>query len=759
MKLNDVFESKPLSVHEVISESGTCFHIPEYQRPYSWNKDKVIRLICDIKAGCSVLVKHEDAITFLGTLLTVDDYKGVSLSPELKAEKPSKTRLVIDGQQRLTTLTLLCTRLYLRLENYLNLITELTYKVESKNESLEFVEQLNKFADSLHNISAGLRFFSKDTNSRDKYNRYYPLLTRAEDDVWSKQKNTAKYTSAIAEYIFKVNKLAVDNKFDVYPNASDPTVDANLNVIDEQLSKIADGYIFTEDNIQNIHNINFENYKQETFFDIDRLPQLINLNEDISDKDIKIISEAIYLSVFSSYLLYRTCFTFVSVNNLDYAFDMFEALNTTGEPLTAYETFRPKAIQYFHKLKEKDIHDKEQKGREYLNIIDGYLNSISNATEKNDATKKLIDTFSYALTGKIAGTHISQQRRFLIDSFSVSKDKLSYLLQLANTAEFLFSVWYDQKDNVIAACIDPLDQKQEFKLSISILKATGHEIARPLLAVAYHDFKSSNDNEKLKQVVKMLAAYWVLRRAGTGGTAGIDSRYKELYSGSNLHDIKITFGYGILSNLDKLSCYFKKDLAHTFIDKNSEFDAVETKDKWISKAAKIQQYKSGKQLGICRILLLASMQDIEIKFDSNSNCYWKTIKSKLNSHTTLTYYNWMEFIKSGDGQLTIEHIAPQNPKKYDWDSSLDDKELTNTLGNLVILSRGDNSEASNQSWINKQALYKELASKEDIGTDRNYNKFIKTVSSSPAWIADIVKSRSECLLNNSWDNLIKWLLL
>lgn len=124
MKLNDVFESTPKSVHEVISESGTCFHIPEYQRPYSWNEDKVIRLFDDIKAGCSVLVEHDDAITFLGTLLTVDDYKGTSLSPELKAEKPPKTRLVIDGQQRLTTLTLISTRLYLRLNQYLSELTD-----------------------------------------------------------------------------------------------------------------------------------------------------------------------------------------------------------------------------------------------------------------------------------------------------------------------------------------------------------------------------------------------------------------------------------------------------------------------------------------------------------------------------------------------------------------------------------------------------------------------------------------------------------
>ena len=35
----------------------------------------------------------------------------------------------------------------------------------------------------------------------------------------------------------------------------------------------------------------------------------------------------------------------VSASKEEYAFDMFESLNTTGEPLTAFETFRPRVIE------------------------------------------------------------------------------------------------------------------------------------------------------------------------------------------------------------------------------------------------------------------------------------------------------------------------------------------------------------------------------------------------------------------------------
>ena len=747
MKLEDVFKSTPRSVYDVLSDTGVCYHIPEYQRLYTWETDKVIKLIDDIRVGCSLLVEKDDAFTFLGTLLTVSDFEGSSLEPELKSEKPTRTSLVIDGQQRLTTLSLISSRLYIEFFKRQIIINNIVDKIEPDDEKFDII---NDYADTINRIRTELSYFSKNTNSRsDKYNKYYPIITRARNDIWSKRKNNAFYKSPIANYFYQLNNAILDENITKDIIINDEILASNIEVIDSRLDDIINGYIFSKE-IIDIKLLDLNNYYIEADLNIESMMKYID--------DEPVFREIANLSIFSSYFLSRTCLTYASANNLDYAFDMFEALNTSGELLTAYETFRPKAIQYFYDLKSKSNYDDENKGRKYLSIIDNYLNVISDSKEKNDATKKLIDTFSYALDGKVCESHISKQRRFLIDHFSKSKDKLSFLSQLANTAEFLFSVWYEKKDsNILSSCVDSFDQKQEFKLSLNLLRSTGHEIARPLLAVSYHEFKKTNNKESLKQIVKMLTAYWVLRRAGTGGTAGIDSRYKELYSGSLDYDIKITFGYDILSNLDRVSNYLTSDLAKTFIGKDSEFNSTIVKENWINKAVKVQQYKTGKQLGICRMLLLASMQDIDITFDSG--CYWEAVKCKENSHTTLTYYNWMQFIEKCKHQLTIEHIAPQNPKQYDWDSSLDDGELTNTLGNLVILSRNDNSEASNRSWREKQSLYRELASKEETGVDRNYNEFIKNVSSALAWRADIINSRSRVLLNNSWDNLIPWLLV
>lgn len=67
------------------------FVIPEYQRPYAWGHEETMQLLMDLQ---SALERDTDEPYFLGSIVLVKD----SSSP--RAE-------VIDGQQRLTTLTLL----------------------------------------------------------------------------------------------------------------------------------------------------------------------------------------------------------------------------------------------------------------------------------------------------------------------------------------------------------------------------------------------------------------------------------------------------------------------------------------------------------------------------------------------------------------------------------------------------------------------------------------------------------------------------
>ena len=69
------------------------------------------------------------------------------------------------------------------------------------------------------------------------------------------------------------------------------------------------------------------------------------IGEGNEDSDFDDVSSLLRLVVFARYLNHRVAVTIVTAKNENDAGDMFESLNTTGELLTAFETFTPRVIQ------------------------------------------------------------------------------------------------------------------------------------------------------------------------------------------------------------------------------------------------------------------------------------------------------------------------------------------------------------------------------------------------------------------------------
>lgn len=92
---------KPIdkSIKELLS-SGKQFSIPRFQREYSWDKKNYQEFLDDM-IGCLIIKdgKLEPTSYFLGTMLFIGDYSENS--------ENNKSILVVDGQQRITTITIL----------------------------------------------------------------------------------------------------------------------------------------------------------------------------------------------------------------------------------------------------------------------------------------------------------------------------------------------------------------------------------------------------------------------------------------------------------------------------------------------------------------------------------------------------------------------------------------------------------------------------------------------------------------------------
>src|SRR5262249_38615939 len=113
-------ERNPIEAHEqnirqIFSDAYT-FEIPPYQRPYAWEQDQTRELLDDLL----VAAENQDAsggVYFLGSIVLI----------KLPNEPAAR---VIDGQQRLTTLTIL-----------LSILRDLTGNPELRIERREYVFQ------------------------------------------------------------------------------------------------------------------------------------------------------------------------------------------------------------------------------------------------------------------------------------------------------------------------------------------------------------------------------------------------------------------------------------------------------------------------------------------------------------------------------------------------------------------------------------------------------------------------------------------
>ena len=85
-------EAKESKIQEILTENKKYF-IPEYQRPYSWSIDNVTQLLDDLETSFS----NKDIEYFIGSMICI--------------KKDNNFFEVVDGQQRLTTLSLILTQL------------------------------------------------------------------------------------------------------------------------------------------------------------------------------------------------------------------------------------------------------------------------------------------------------------------------------------------------------------------------------------------------------------------------------------------------------------------------------------------------------------------------------------------------------------------------------------------------------------------------------------------------------------------------
>jgi len=453
---------------------------------------------------------------------------------------------------------------------------------------------------------------------------------------------------------------------------------------------------------------------------------------------------------------------------------MFDALNTTGEPLTAYETFKPLVIE--------DVGLSAYRGSteySYLEKIDGYL--AQKPSERASRTEKLIIHAGLHETGYKGTKRLSEQRRWLRKHYqelrlrSHKQEFLGDLVRLTDVERFFESPHE----------FDAISNDDATRLCVRILASASHDIVIPVIARFYDAFvqsggaRPSATHTALEEAIRACTAFSTLWRIAHGGTAGIDGHYRAIMKGRVADGAKPAVGplckrpQGIAARSLSVS-HLRQDLRAVL-----EQAGLGDEDHWVARAQKTPVAETGSR-AFTKLFLAAAMNDAVV--DPTEP------KTLIKGHSGVC-----DLLRAGAAWITVpydlEHIAPQNPATTPSGSAIagwapdiyvnpDTKQL---IGNTTLLPAMVNRALKNSAWVQKQAVFRlltasttaqaeqdlvaaktagdlrEFPSLPNIVAQSAYHRHLEPLLSVSTWDAETIQARSRNLCALGHQELQKWL--
>jgi hypothetical protein len=700
----EIFEAQSRSLRELLSDNGLGLYLPPYQRPYGWGRDKVEKLLDDTLHGLKNLGETPDSFTFLGTVITIHDVNHVTVQPIVKPEVPSKVLTVIDGQQRLSSLLLLLVSLH-------NLIRQRSWKVfKGKTPDPTDSARTHLYSETVSILQTLGTAFYERKNFGDA--PIYPRLIRAFVDQWAKDAKLKLYESPIANLIYS---------YSVSADAEAPTI-RPTDFRPKPRPKVGDGEGDLIKRFTEIRNALTKLSQRKPIEELEDLPRLAILASEIEfqralfnheldpglctwlgELEDEAEAELMRLVMFAAYALNRIALTVVQGKDEDYAFTIFESLNTTGEPLTAFETFLPRVV-----MAERIQDYRESEAHEHMTAVQSYLNRFDVGDKLQNATRDLLVTFALAETGKKLSKRLSDQRIYMKDTFDrhkdIDDDRVAYLRHLSDTATFVGATWDPASGHRQLVGLDATAMTDIVKLCLAFLKDLNHTIAiAPLVRFYSEATQAAEGDEQTKRVaafeaaVKAITAFTVFWRATRRGTGNIDSQYRAVMAGDPLTDMGPLARQRAIPDAAKPAPAvdveaLKAELVTRLTHK--DHGGVPNLASFLANAASLPLYTISRPL--TRFLLLAAYHDTTE--DSANPGLIQT--GKVGVAPCFTSDGWLD-----EGHYTIEHIAPKQVTSG-WDSAFySDKEVVHQLGNLVLAPGDANSSLSSRPWLEKKVLY------------------------------------------------------
>jgi len=233
-------------------------------------------------------------------------------------------------------------------------------------------------------------------------------------------------------------------------------------------------------------------------------------------------------AIFCEHFLIKCTIVQVVADDQDTAFTMFEPLNSTSEPLTAFEVYRSKAVRklaaQFPKT-ELLLAYEETKRDEVI-------------TRSNNLIFNMAQTYS----GQRPRIHFVPLKHYLDGHVDAP-----FIAKFEQAADFFRTIWLEQTS--AAPWFD-----DEAKNCVRFLKSMSHDIAIPLLLRYYLERPAD-----LPKVLKIIVAFYALWRAAFP-TNALPKIYRALLTDKGPDDLSVAGG-NPLKTVQDLAAYFKSRLS------------------------------------------------------------------------------------------------------------------------------------------------------------------------------------------------------
>jgi len=687
------------SLQSFFSQPGRGFYIPYYQRNYSWDEENAEKLVSDVFSGIKRTLTKSNNSVFLGTVILHDE-KNVTVG--IHTDTPNlltKVSNVVDGQQRITSIAMLSCVLshcvansVVKLKSFVSTVAEIKNLVtELENEQHEIRE-----------------FFSVEIKKNGVQPRLKPLIIRAGDvtsnpvsDQWTLagsgksfyRSNTSRFLSDFIDGI-PLGNIKLDERITSVIEVFLTQIESETNSADFTL---ANG-LFGANGIVDGSLCNFIAYP----------PDLANVQALGNDEQAAFYGGMLLLAACS--FLKNSChLVVIECLDLGLAFDMFQSLNATGTPLTAFEVFKPVIVKLWSAGYSITI-------KSEVDRIEKVFETESTASGKEDLTDKVIVSSALVYNGEVISKKFSDERDWLFDTLPNQPGSLAkgFVVCLADQADYCYRFILPRKSPKNSGTFSLVSYLQSLGLSaqqsdmsalcVFFLRDAGHQFAHSVLSVFYAKLLRAQGNAagvniaaaEFLSVCKSTASFFTLWMGALQGRFP-DSEYRQLFQSA-------TANMSVSAGAANQTETFVKAAFRIALATRNIYDATSpatARMKWVAAAKETAWYS---RKAVCKFALFVASHDAAPDLTAGREGFF--INGMPHSADLFNCRAWhaseyevIEHVATRDQPSTIKYPTHCDQAIYPGNYSVVDM-----IGNLSLLSVQVNSSVYSE-WPDKVFYY------------------------------------------------------